>query len=50
MALSINFTNISTNFLGKQTNNSNQGAMIRGPIVPPVAKLKINVAQGKCIN
>jgi len=35
--------------LGKQTNNSDQGAMIRWPIVPGVAKLKINVAQEKFI-
>jgi len=34
MAISINFINISTNFLGKQTNNSDQGAIIRWPIVP----------------
>jgi len=43
------FINISTNFLGKQTNNSDQGAIIRWSIVPGVAKLKINVAQGKLI-
>jgi len=55
MAISIDFINISSNFLGKQTNNSDQGARIRWPIVPQsewpilprVAKLKINVAQGK---
>jgi len=35
--------------LGKQTNNSDQGAIIRWPIVPRVAKLKINVPQGKFI-
>jgi len=46
MAISIDFSNISTNFLGKQTNNSDQGAMIRWPIVPHVAKLKINVTKG----
>jgi len=40
---------MSTNLLGKQTNNSDQGAMIRWPIVPRVAKLKINVAQGNFI-
>jgi len=33
MAISINFINTSTNFLGKQTNNSDQGARIRWPIV-----------------
>jgi len=52
------FINISTNFLGKQTNNSDQGAIIRWPIVPRsawpivprVAKLKINVSQGKFIS
>jgi len=49
MAISIDFSKISSNFLGKQTNNSDQGAKIRWPIVPPVAKLKINVTQGKFI-
>jgi len=57
MAKSINFNNISSNFLGKQTNNSDQGAIIRWPIVPrsawPIvpwmAKLNINVPQGKFI-
>jgi len=57
MAISINFSNISTNFLGKQTNNSDQGTIIRWPIVPwsawPIvswmAKLNINVPQGKFI-
>jgi len=49
MAISIDFSNISTNFLGKQTNNSDQSASIRWFIVPRVAKLKINVAQGKFI-
>jgi len=57
MAISIDFSKISTNLLGKQTNNSDQGAIIRWPIVPRsalpivprVAKLKINVAQGKFI-
>jgi len=34
MAISIDFINISTNFVGKQTNSSDQGAMIRWPIVP----------------
>jgi len=34
MAISIDCINISTNFLGKQTNNSDQGAMVRWPIVP----------------
>jgi len=29
MAISIDFINISTNYLGKQTNNSDQGAMVR---------------------
>jgi len=47
MAISIDFISISTKFLGKQTNNSDQCAMIRWPIVPHVAKLKINVAQRK---
>jgi len=57
MAISIDFINISTNSLGKQTNNSDQGAMGRWlivtrsvwPVVPHVAELKINVAQGKYI-
>jgi len=44
MAISIDFSNISTNFVGKQTNNSDQGA-----IVPHVAKWKINVPQRKFI-
>jgi len=51
------FSNISINFLGKQTNNSDQGGIIRWPIVPrsawpivpDVVKLKINVPQGKFI-
>jgi len=47
MATFIDFSNSSTNILGKQTNNSDQSAIIRWPIVPRVAKLKINVAQGK---
>jgi len=34
MAIFIDFSNSSTNFLGKQTNNSDQGAIIRWPIVP----------------
>jgi len=34
MAISIDFSYISTNFMGKQTNNSDQGAIIRWPIVP----------------
>jgi len=46
MAISKEFINTSFNFLGKQTNNSDQGAIIRWPIVPRVSKLKINVAQG----
>jgi len=50
MAIFINFSNSSTNFLGKQSNNSDQGAIIRWPIVPRVAKLKINVPQGKFIS
>jgi len=29
MAISIDFNNISINFFGKQTNNSDQGAIIR---------------------
>jgi len=33
MAISTDFSNISPNFLGKQTNNSDQGAIIRWPIV-----------------
>jgi len=37
MTISIDFINISFNFLGKQTNNSDQGAMIRWPIVPQSA-------------
>ena len=57
MAISIDFSNISSNSLGKQTNNSDQDAIIRWPIVsrsvwpivPHVAKLKINVPQGKFI-
>jgi len=49
MARSIDFSNISTNFLGKQTSNSDQGTIIRWPIVPRVAKLKINVLRGKFI-
>jgi len=47
MAISIDFINISTNLLGKQTDNSDQGVMIKWPIVPRVAKLKIIVAQKK---
>jgi len=46
MAIFINFSNSSTKFLGKQTNDSDQGAII---ILPHVAKLKINVPQGKFI-
>jgi len=34
MILSIDFMNISTSFLDKQINNSDQGAMVRWPIVP----------------
>jgi len=57
MAIFIDFSNSSTNLLGKQTNNSDQGAIIRWPIVPQsewpikprVAKLKRNVPQGKFI-
>jgi len=49
MAISIDFSKISTNFLGKQPNNGDQGAIIRWPIVPrlawpivpPVAKLNL---------
>jgi len=56
-AISIDFSNISTNVLAKQTNNSDQGAIIRWPIVPQsawpivprVAKLKINVPQRKFV-
>jgi len=58
MAIFIDVSNSSTNFLGKQTNNSNQGAIIMWPIVaqsawpivPRVAKLKINVPQRKFIS
>jgi len=46
MAKSIYFSKISTNFLDKQTNNNDQGAIIRWPIV---ATLKTNAAQGKFI-
>jgi len=46
MATSIDFSKISSNSLDKQTNNIDQGAIIRWPIV---AKLKINVAKGKFI-
>jgi len=57
MAISIDIINISTNLLGKQTNNSDQGAIWSGsPLCPisvahcvPVARLKINVAQRKFI-
>jgi len=49
MAIPINFSNILTNFLDKQTKNSDQGAIIRWPIVPRVTKSKINVVQGKFI-
>jgi len=49
MVISIDFSNISTNFFAKQTNNSDQGAIIRWPIVPRMAKLNINVHQGKFI-
>jgi len=49
MTISIDFANISTNLLGKQTNNSDQGAMVRWLVVPRVAKLKINEAQRKFI-
>jgi len=34
MAISIDFINISSWFLGKQINNSDQGARIRWPTVP----------------
>jgi len=40
---------MATNFLGKQTNNSDQCAIIKWPIVLCVAKLKINVLHGKFI-
>jgi len=58
MAIFIDFSKSSTNFLDKQTNNSDQGAIIRWPIVPRSAwpivpravKLKINVPQGKFIS
>jgi len=51
MARSIDFSDFSTNFLDKQTNNNDQGTIIRWPIVPrsawPIvprmAKLNINV-------
>jgi len=45
----IYFSNISTNFLGRQTKNSDQGAIIRWSFVPHVANLKINAPQGKFI-
>jgi len=41
MAISVDFSNISTNFLGEHTNNSDQGAIIRWPIVPRMTKLNI---------
>jgi len=47
MAISIDFINISLNFLCKQTNNSDQGAMTRRLIVPWVAKLKTIVVKKK---
>jgi len=59
MAVFIDFSNSSTNFLGKQTNNSDQGAIIMqvahcAPVIVAhcarVAKLKINVPQGKFIS
>jgi len=34
MAISIDFSNISSNSLGKQTSNSDQGAIARWSIVP----------------
>jgi len=43
MAISIDFSNISTNLLGKQTNNSDQGAIIRWPIVPRPGKIYFRV-------
>jgi len=49
MAIFIDFIHISTNFLCKQTDNSDQGAMIKWYIVLRVAKLKINVVQGNFI-
>jgi len=57
MAISIDFIDISSNLLCKQTNNSDQGARFRWLIVPwsawpivlRVAKLKINMAQEKFI-
>jgi len=57
MVTSIDFSNISTYFWGKHTNNSDQGAIIRWLIVPRsswstvphVAKLKIIVEQEKII-
>jgi len=50
----MDFTSISTNLLGKQTNNSDQGAMpilprSAWPFVPRVIKLKINMASEKFI-
>jgi len=36
----IDFINTSSNFLGKQNNNSDQGARIRWPIVPRSAQEK----------
>jgi len=49
MVISIDIFNISNSFLRKQTNNRDQGAMVRSPIAPRVATLKINVIQGKLI-
>jgi len=49
MAISIDFIDISSNFVSKQTNYSYQGAIIRWLIAPGVAKLKINLAHGKFI-
>jgi len=43
----MNFIKIWTNILGKQANNNDQGEIARWPIVPHVAKLKINVVQRK---
>jgi len=40
MAISMYLTSISINFLSKQTNNSDQSAMVSWPIVPHLASWK----------
>jgi len=49
MVISIDSINISSKFLGKQTNNSDLRVQGSGGPLCRVAKLKINVAQGKFI-